>query len=292
MKKGKLNTSFMTPIFFVLACVMLAMAIASYWWNSLIFVIELIVALAAMTIVIVGTVNLKAYLKKMSNEALSSLEKTDSDIINRLNVAAVIIGENNEIIAVNPMFETIMESSDSPVGMNIEEFLINHNSVTLFEDNGTDTILGEKWYLAFGVRTGKSSVVYFVDNNEYKTNSDEYMRSRPVVMIVAFDNREEIERETEEGELSRVTVLVERAIAKWIGNTTGFYKKITGGRYLVITEERYVKKFIDEKFKVLEDVRSIEVSDRLNATISIGVGRDIVFPTSTVWGHALVCGAL
>ena len=273
MKKGKLNTSFMTPIFFVLSCVMLAMSIASFWWNKYVFAVELILALAAIAIVIVGTVNLKAYLKKMSREALSSLEDADPEIINRLNVAAVIIGESNEIIAANPMFEKIMESDDSPIGMNIEEFLINHNSVTIFEDEGTDTILGEKWYIAFGVRTGKSSVVYFVDNNEYKTNSDEYLRSRPVVMIVAFDNREEIERETEEGEVSRVTVLVERVIAKWVSTTTGFYKKLTGGRYLVVTEERYIKKFIEDKFKVLEEVRNIEVSDRLNATISIGVGR-------------------
>lgn len=273
LNKGKLNSRFTSPLFSVLCLVMIAMAIASFWWNIYIFAAEMIIVAFSIIAVIVSTVRLKRYLKKMSSEALISLEEGDPEIIARLNTAAVIVGENNEIVAVNPVFQRIIGESESAVGMSIEEYLINRNMVTLYEDNGTETLLGEKWYLAFGVRTGKSSVVYFVDNNEYKTNSDEYLQTRPVVMIIAFDNREELERDAEEGEASRVGVLIERVIAKWIGTTTGFYKKLTGGRYLVVTEERFVRRFIDEKFKVLEEVREIQINDRMNATISIGVGR-------------------
>ena len=273
MKRGKFVSVFFTPLFLVLSIVMLIMAVASLWWNKIIFSVELIASLASIAVVIVGTVNLQKYLKKVSDSTLRSLEGSDAGSISRINVAAVILGENNEIIAANSMFEKIIGEDDNPIGKSIEEYLINRNLITLFEDNGTDTILAEKWFVAFGVRAGKGSVVYFVDNNEYKRNSDEYIETRPVVAIVAFDNREEIERDNEEGEASRITVLVERVIAKWVSSTTGFYKKISGGRYLVVTEERFVKKFIEEKFKVLEDVREIQINDRMNATVSIGVGR-------------------
>ena len=201
MKRGKFVSVFFTPLFLVLSIVMLIMAVASLWWNKIIFSVELIASLASIAVVIVGTVNLQKYLKKVSDSTLRSLEGSDAGSISRINVAAVILGENNEIIAANSMFEKIIGEDDNPIGKSIEEYLINRNLITLFEDNGTDTILAEKWFVAFGVRAGKGSVVYFVDNNEYKRNSDEYIETRPVVAIVAFDNREEIERDNLSKEL-------------------------------------------------------------------------------------------
>ena len=273
MGKGKINNRFVTPLFLILTVVMLIMAVVSFWWNHYVFVAELIISFAAMAVVIFGIINFKKYLSKVTSEALHSIGDSSEEKINRIALPIAIIGEDFEIIGVNSLFKEKISGENDPVGDMIKDYLTNETPDTLYNDNGTETLVGGKWYIAFAVRAGESSVVYFVDNNAYKVNSDEYLQSRPVVAIVAFDNKEELERETEEGEASRITVLVEKVIAKWVSSTTGFYKKMSGGRYLVITEERYIKQFVDEKFKVLEEIRAIKINDRMNATISMGVGR-------------------
>lgn len=272
MGKGNRHR-FVTPLFLILAVAMLLMAIVSFWWNHYVFVAELIIAIAALAGVIAATMNLKRYLEHMIAEATHSIGDQSTERIGSISVPAAIIGKNNEIIYVNDLFRKKVSGEKNPVGDLIEDYLTNKNPDTMYEDNGTDTFVNNKWFIAFAVRAEESSVVYFVDDNTYKVNSDEYTLSRPVVALIAFDNKEELEREAEEGEASRITVLVEKVIAKWISSTTGFYKKMNGGRYLVILEERFIKQFIEEKFKVLEEIRSIEINDRMNATISIGVGR-------------------
>ncbi len=262
---------YITPLFVIFAVIMLVMAILSFWWNHYIFIAELILSLGGIAIVIVSVVNLKKYLKWTFKEAVNSIDDVSAGKINMIAVPAVVIGSGNEIIQVNDRFRKLVDKD--PEGDPITEYLANKNPDTMFEDNGADTMINDKWYIVFAVKAGESAVVYFVDDNTYKSNSDEYVLSRPVVAIIAFDNREELEREAEEGEASRITVLVEKVIAKWVSGTTGFYKKINGGRYLVMMEERFIRQFIDEKFKVLDEIRSIQINDRMNATISIGVGR-------------------
>ena len=272
MRKKKWN-SFVTPLFVVFVAAMFLMAGISLFWNGLIFLAELIIAIGALAIVIVSFLNVKRYVSHIIADGMSAVGDHNDRTINGISTAAVIIGENNEIIAANKLFkENLCNNDDKPVYDNITDYLSNKNPNSLYDDNGTDTFVNGRWYIAFGVRNGSASVVYFVDNNTYKVNSDEYIDSRPVIAIVAFDNSEELEREPEDGKAAQITVMVEQAIVKWVLSTTGFYKKMSGGRYLVVMEERYIRQFINEKFKILEEIRNIKINDRMNATISIGVG--------------------
>ena len=280
------NSIFITPLFVILVAAMFIMAIASYWWNHYMFVAELIFAIAALVGVFVSMMNYKKYLAKIVTDAASSAEDVDIERINNISMPVAILGENNEIVMVNDVFRKNIIKDDDPTGDFVEKFLSDSNPDSLFDENGTDTYINGKWYIAFAVRSGESLVVYFVDDNDYKVNSDEFLDSRPAVAIIAFDNKEELERDSEEGEASRIKVLVEKAIAGWVSKTKGFYKKLSGGRYLAVFEERNIKQFVDEKFKILEEIREIEIDDRMNATISIGVGRGASnFKESELWAR-------
>ena len=293
MRKKKNKIAFITPLFLVFAVAMFLMAAMSFWWDKVIFVCELITAIIALALVIIGIVSIKRYTTLIISEATKSIGEDVMQTIENISVPVAIIGEYNEIVAANTLFRKKLCGSSNPLGDSISEYLSNDNLDTMYGDNGVDTFHDGKWYIAFAVKNQKSSVVYFVDDNKYKVNSDEYINSRPVIAIIAFDNKEELERETEEGKASQITVLVEKAIVKWVASTTGFYKKTNNGRYLVVMEERYIKQFIEEKFKILEEIRSIKINDRMNATISIGVGRGgTTFKECELWARQALDMAL
>ncbi len=282
----KKNTNFITPLFLILVIVMFAMAVISFWWNKFIFIGEFLLSLSAMLVVGLSAFRLRHYISQIFINAVHAIDDEGKTKIENIGCAAAVIGENNEIITVNKRFGELICSGESPISAPLTDYLSGHDIHTIFSDRGTDTKRNDKWYVVFGVKSGSGAIVYFIDNDLYKSNSDEYISSRPVVAIVTFDNKEELERQTEEGKASQVTVSVEQTIVRWVASTTGFYKKISGGRYIVVMEERYIKKFMEEKFKVLEDIREIKINERVNATISIGVGHGgKTFKENELWAR-------
>ena len=265
---------------------MFAMAVISFWWNKFVFIGEFLLALSALIIFVLCAVHLRHYVARTFINVVHAIDDEGKKQLEDIGCAAAVIGENNEIIAVNKHFSESICSGESPISAPLTDYLDGHDIHTIFSDKGTDTRRNDKWYVVFGVKSGSGAVVYFIDNDLYKSNSDEYIASRPVVAIVTFDNKEELERQAEEGKASQVTVAVEQTIVKWVASTTGFYKKISGGRYVIVMEERYIQKFMDEKFRILEDIREIKINERVNATISIGVGHGgQTFKENELWAR-------
>ena len=291
--RKKENKYFIIPLFLVFCVAMFIMAIVSFPYNKWIFFGEIVISAAATGIVVISIVKLKTYVSRVLSHSADSIFDGDSRTIDDIHVPLVILGEENEILAANKLFVKKLCEGRTPLGDSIVKYLSNGNPDSVFDENGTDTNYNGNWYIAFATKNDHGSVVYFVDDNTYKANSDEYNESRPVVAIVAFDNKDELEREAEDGESIKITVSVEQTIVKWVGTTTGFYKKIGGGRFVVVMEERNVRKFIDEKFKILDDIRDIKINDRLNATISIGIGRGgSSFKENELWARQALDMAL
>lgn len=270
--RKKENKNYIFVLYLVFSVAMFVMAILTVRYSIPLFAFGLIFSGIAFALSVVGIVNLKTYISRVLNGASRSLFRDEKRTIEDIRLPVAVLGENYEIIAANSLFKEQIGQDKNCLGTSLTEYLTNQNPESVFDDNGTDSLINDSWFIVFGVRFDQGAIVYFVDDNEYKSNSDEYIASRPVVAIVAFDNKAEIERETEDGEASRITVQVEQEIVKWVSNTTGFYKKISGGRYIVVMEERNIQQFISEKFKILDTIRSIKISDRMNATVSIGVG--------------------
>lgn len=266
------HINFIMPLFAIFAVVMFIMAIISIRYSVIVFLGELLLAMVATFVVVLSIMNLKRYISAVLTSSMKRLFKDESRSIDDIRIPAVILGPYDEIIAANNLFTEIVCQKEDPLGDNIKKYLSGENAEAIFDKNGVDTNYRDHWYIAFAVRHEYGSIVYFIDDNTYKTNSDEYVASRPVVGIVAFDNKDELERETDNSEAIQVTVAVEQAIVKWVSSTRGFYKKMSGGRYVVVMEERDIKRFIDEKFRILDDIRAIRIHDRMNATVSMGIG--------------------
>ncbi len=251
---------------------MFIMAIISIRYSVIVFLGELLLALAATSVVVLSIINLKRYISSILTSSMNRIYKDESRTIDDIRVPTVILGPYDEIIAANRLFTEIVCQQEDPLGDNIKKYLSAENTDAIFDKNGVDTRYQDHWYIAFGVKHEYGAIVYFIDDDTYKTNSDEYEASRPAVAIVAFDNKDELERETDNSEAIQVTVAVEQAIVKWVSSTKGFYKKISGGRYIIVMEERDIKRYMEEKFRILDDIRAIRINDRMNATVSMGIG--------------------
>ena len=115
-------------------------------------------------------------------------------------------------------------------------------------------------------------VLYFADLTELYQIRDEYIRSRPVVSIILVDNYEELTKNLSEGAMSSLNAKINNAITQWTESYHGLLRRLERNRYLFVFEKRDLKRAMDDKFSLLEDVHAITSPSGLAASISFGLG--------------------
>ncbi len=119
----------------------------------------------------------------------------------------------------------------------------------------------------------KVNILFFSDITGFKSLQEEHRKSKPVVMIISVDNYDETLGTNRESDKTFVSVQIDRLLEDYFSEMNAVLRKITGDKFIVVTEERFVQKMTDERVKLLEMARQIKVNDRTAVTLSIGVGR-------------------
>ena len=117
-------------------------------------------------------------------------------------------------------------------------------------------------------------MLYFSDLTELYQVRDEYVRSRPVVSIILVDNYEELTKNLTETAISSLNARINDVIFKWTEDYHGLLRKLERNRFLFVFEKRDLKRAVEEKFSLLEDIHEVENPTGLAASISIGIGVD------------------
>lgn len=116
-------------------------------------------------------------------------------------------------------------------------------------------------------------MIYFVDITKLRSLEIEKRMTQPVVMLFVIDSYEEIFGGSTESETANVTVQIDKLLEDFVNSTSGILKKHSRDRFWAVVEEKHIRSLIEEKVKILDQVREIQVNDRINVTLSIGIGR-------------------
>lgn len=148
----------------------------------------------------------------------------------------------------------------------------------LMTEEGVDIKHNERYYRAYGnVSTDETEnnvfLIYFSDITDYVNMQIERRLSHPVVMLIMIDSFEELFNGSLESETAHVTVQIDRLLEDFIAETTGILRKRSKDRFWAVVEERHIAKLVESKVKLLDKAREIQVNDRMNVTLSIGIGR-------------------
>ncbi len=117
-------------------------------------------------------------------------------------------------------------------------------------------------------------VVYFVDVTDYERVEKEYYASRPAVAVIMLDNYDELIKNLNEAAKSSLLAEIDVKISQWCQISKGYVNHYERDRYIYIFEERYMQAYIDDRFSLLDKVRSLQNSSGTAATLSIGIGRE------------------
>ncbi|MBR3812057.1 MAG: DHH family phosphoesterase [Agathobacter sp.] len=114
--------------------------------------------------------------------------------------------------------------------------------------------------------------LYFFDETEMHRYKLANIEQKMVAALVYIDNYDEALESIEDVKRSLLGALIDRKVSQYFGNIDALVRKIEKDKYFVVFKYKYLHQLEEDKFSILEDVKTVKVGNEMAVTLSIGVG--------------------
>ncbi len=215
-------------------------------------------------------------------------------LLRDLDLPHALLDDNGKIIWTNIAFERIVHkekgyhksitsifpsiTKDRLPGMIEEEevefdidyeecnFVAKLKKISLKEMAENSDIIAAKDYEGYLI------ALYLFDETALKIALQEVDDQSLAVGLIYLDNYEEALESVEEVRRSLLIALIDRKVNKYIAALDGICKKLEKDKYLIIMRKKAISMLQEERFELLEDVKTVNIGNEMAVTISIGIG--------------------
>ena len=114
--------------------------------------------------------------------------------------------------------------------------------------------------------------MYMYDNTELKEYIQKNEDDKLVVALAYLDNYEEALESVEDVRRSLLIALIDRKITKYFSNFDGLVKKLEKDKYFLIMRQSSLEALKEQRFHILDEVKTVNIGNEMAITLSIGVG--------------------
>ena len=198
---------------------------------------------------------------------------------------ATIKMTDGEITWANVAFSKVTGLGENRGYCRIES-IIPHFSTRWLTEGSTEcpdeAKIGDRRYRIYGsmVRSEDADAslllanLFLCDTTELFNTKDAYHRSRPVVAMILVDNYDELTNNLPDGTISSLDARINEKIGAWCGSLGGILRKYERNRYLLVFEAKDLPGLQEDKFSILDEIRTVVNPSGVAATVSIGIGKD------------------
>lgn len=288
--KGKLITHLIYPV--VLGFVMLGIGIYEYTNNMTAGLV--IISLSAIYIIaalIMYFVHKPVIMRDLIEFAVDYAQ-VQKELLNDLAVPYGLIDAEGNFLWINREMEQVIQSDnakgknvceifddiyvddfkleDEAKHLNIEykdrEYRVECKKISVRNVFNTTKVLAieedEDYIIAF----------YLFDETENRRLMKENSDQKLVAGLIYIDNYEEALDSVEDVKKSLLTALIERKINQFGANIDAIVKKLEKDKYFVAFQYKYLEGLQAGKFAILDEVKSVNIGNQMDMTISIGIG--------------------
>ncbi len=177
-------------------------------------------------------------------------------------------------VEINPILEDIIKDLKLEIENNPK---LRNNQIT------QEVEIGNKNYKIVGEYVKSKSAdkkkeymatLYFVDETEMLNLKNDYEDSQICIGIAMIDNYEEIIQRTSGEQQIQLFSQIEKKIYEWASEFRGLVVKAERDTFIWICERKYLRKLEENKFNILDSIKEIDSSTKIQSTLSIAVSVD------------------
>ncbi|MBR1654173.1 MAG: DHH family phosphoesterase [Clostridia bacterium] len=177
-------------------------------------------------------------------------------------------------VEINPILDDVIKELKLEIENNTK---LRNNQIT------QNVEIGNKHYKIVGEyvkskqtdkRKDYMATLYFVDETEMVDLKNDYNDSQICVGISMIDNYEEIIQRTSGDQQIQLFAQIEKKIYDWAAEFKGLVVKSQRDTFIWICEQKYLKQLEENKFNILDAIKEINVTNKIQATLSIAVSNE------------------
>lgn len=239
--------------------------------------------LVLISLIIYNSLSSRAKIHKWKKyiEALSThIDSAARYAVFNLPIPLVVTDLDGKINWYNSKFsETLLDSN--AIGKSIISYIPSITMEQLKSGEHIDNVrVGDRTFSVYANMVNLEEdipqnyvvMLYWFDTTEYSELKMKYDEEKPVLALINVDNFEDVMNETKEEKIPFVTSEIEKRVSLWATRMNGMIKRYQKDKYLIIFESKYLENLEAKKFSILDDVREIDVGNRIPVTLSIGIG--------------------
>ena len=213
-------------------------------------------------------------------------------LLRELELPYALLDDNGKIIWTNKMFEQTIQKEkgySKPISsifpdVNVHKLLAEADeaSVAISLDTGEYTAKIKKISLKEMAQNsdiispegydGYLIAFYLFDETALRIALQENDNQSLAVGMIYLDNYDEALESIEEVRRSLLIALIDRKVNKYIAAVDGICKKMEKDKYLVILRKQAVMQLQNNRFDLMDDVKTVNIGNEMAVTVSIGIG--------------------
>jgi c-di-AMP phosphodiesterase-like protein len=116
------------------------------------------------------------------------------------------------------------------------------------------------------------TALYLFDETELNNYKQENLDQKQVSALVYIDNYEEALESIEDVKRSLLIALIDRKVNQYFVKRDALVRKIEKDKYFVVFKYKYLQTMKDDKFSILEEIKTVRVGNEMAVTLSAGIG--------------------
>jgi len=283
--KSKKLPRFLQPnvrLYFLLLIIFAVSTFFFGYYSSILAGIQVVIIFIAAIYLHTATrrrnIKLLSYLESMSESMDLTVRDTPLPVL-------IYNTETGEVIWSNEKFSAITGAEEPTFEQIITDVIPDYSWDWLL--NGKNECeepvhVNDKLYWVYGsvVQSEREYVAmtYWIDVTEHTEICKAYIDSRLVFALLTLDNYDDLMKALTAKEKSLLISDIDEKIGTWTADKDGYLCKFDRDRYFFLFEERFLETVIRDNFSILKQVSSCVGSGGVQATLSIGIGKDGATP--------------
>lgn len=211
-----------------------------------------------------------------------NMDSVTKDTLLNFPLPMLTLELNGMIIWHNLLFQRIIGEKDL-IEKYIYEFAEELRPENLIKNNrivSTDVKLNGKIYKVLGnlVRTSEKNAkehytlsLYFIDITDYSMLLKKHFEEEPDIGVIVIDNYDELMQSIEESGRSQLLAEIDKRVKQWFAFSNGVVRKYERDKYIMFFESKYLTEMEEKKFEILDEVKEIDIGNKLQVTLSLGI---------------------
>ncbi|MEG2354161.1 MAG: DHH family phosphoesterase [Clostridium sp.] len=266
-----------------LVIISLLIIIVFYYNHIGIGIVAAVIFLISIFLNIKGYINKKAEFQEFIENFSTDMNMATNNNLMNSPFPLMIIGINGEILWYNQK-SNVLPIEGSLLGKNIKEISKELNIKQIYEgkkDVFKYIKVGDNYYDIFSTSIDKTkktivdnsiALLTFCDVTD-KFNLEENVKNDTyTIMLIEVDNLSEVLKTASENEAPLLGAAIERTLNNYSQSLYGMIKKYESNKYIVVAQNKFIKKEVENKFEILDQIRDLYFGNKLAVTLSVGIG--------------------